>query len=113
MRLLWLLGVLLVVSGNAAADCAKDGQGNVVCGAGQCELDQYGAVYCAAPGGGAMKDQYGNVVCGAGYCTKDSSGEVWCSKKAGGGAATDAHGKARCYGGCEAATAGRCEAGRT
>ena len=96
----------------AIADCVNNQNGNVVCGNGQCEQDQYGKVYCAKPGGGAIKDQYANVVCGAGYCEKDILGQVWCSKVPGGSAAVDSNGKVKCYGGCESGTPDRCEEGR-
>ena len=33
-------------------------------------MDEYGKVYCAKEGGGAMREQYGKVVCGIGYCTR-------------------------------------------
>lgn len=102
----------LIGSVSANADCLNNQNGNVVCGGGQCEIDQYGKVYCAAPGGGAMKDQYGNVMCGVGYCAKDDSSRVWCSKKPGGGAATDSHGQVKCFGGCDPGTASQCQEAR-
>jgi hypothetical protein len=38
--------LLAVVTRVEAGDCIKDQSGNVVCGAGQCAMDQYGKV-CA------------------------------------------------------------------
>jgi hypothetical protein len=95
-----------------AADCIKDARGNVVCGKGQCAADQYGAVFCAKEGGGAVRDRYGSVRCGIGYCATDDMGQVRCSTKPGGGAAIDSYGKVQCLGGCEDATTQRCEAPR-
>lgn len=94
---------------SANADCVKNQSGNVTCGAGQCEIDQFGKVYCAEPGGGAIKDRHDNVQCGVGYCESDDLGQVWCSKKPGGGAKVDSHGKVKCLGGCEIGTANLCQ----
>ena len=99
----------LAYSASAIADCVNKQNGNVVCGEGQCEQDQYGKVYCANPGGGAIKDQHADVVCGVGYCDKDILGQVWCSKVPGGSAAVDSYGNVKCYGGCEAGTAKLCQ----
>ena len=107
-----ITGVILALSVfTVDADCIKDHYGNVVCGAGQC-TDQYGKVFCAQPGGGALRDRYGNVKCGTGYCERDREGEVWCSRTQGGGAAIDSYGKVKCFKGCEPGTAERCEEGR-
>jgi hypothetical protein len=103
----WAAAALL--AGQVSADCVKNQSGNVVCGEGQCEMDHYGVVYCAPKDGGAVKDKYGTVVCGVGYCARDYLGRVWCSMKTGGGAAVDAYGSVKCLGGCETATAERCE----
>lgn len=99
----------LAYSFSANADCVNNQNGNVVCGNGQCEQDQYGKVFCAKPGGGAIKDLYANVLCGVGYCEKDILGQVWCSKVPGGSAAADSYGKVKCFGGCEAGTSDRCQ----
>jgi len=92
-----------------AADCIKNSDGNVVCGKGQCEMDQYGAVSCAKEGGGAIKDEYGNVKCGVGHCAKDDRGRIRCSTRPGGGAAMDSNGQVKCLGGCRDATQQLCE----
>ena len=73
---------------NAAGDCIKNQDGNVVCGKGQCATDQDSKVFCAKEGGGAMTDEYGKVRCGLGYCATDDMGKIRCSRKAGGGAMT-------------------------
>jgi hypothetical protein len=99
---------LMMFSFGALANCINDQSGNVVCGGGQCEVDQYGKVYCAQPGGGAVKDDHGNVQCGAGYCERDSFGKVWCSRVRGGGAKLDDHGVVQCLGGCEPGTPEHC-----
>ncbi len=95
-----------------AADCVKNPEGNVVCGKGECVADQYGKVFCANEGGGAIRDQYGDVKCGVGSCAKDDLGEIWCSAKPGGGAATDSNGKVKCLGQCRRATAQLCAGAR-
>jgi len=95
-----------------AGDCIKNQDGNVVCGEGQCAVDQYGKVFCAKAGGGAMKDSYGDVKCGVGLCATDDLGQIKCSQKAGGGAATDSYGKVKCLGGCQSASPRLCEVAR-
>jgi hypothetical protein len=77
----------MLFAAQAGADCIRDQAGKVVCGEGRCRADQFGVVYCA----------------------RDYLDQVWCSKEAGGGAAVDSYGKVKCLGGCEAATAARCE----
>src|SRR5579872_6764332 len=108
-----LIGCFLALTAGAqvnAADCIKNQDGNVVCGEGQCAMDQHGKVFCAKAGGGAMMDQQGNVKCGVGYCASDDSGHLKCSRKAGGGAMTDSNGKVKCLGGCQSATPRLCDA---
>lgn len=108
----YLFAVLLLASSATTASdssCVKDPYGNVVCGKGECVADQYKQVFCSPQGGSAVKDQYGQVVCGAGRCVEDSVGKIWCSKEPGGGAALDLYKQAKCLGGCELATAERCE----
>jgi hypothetical protein len=110
-----VMGCLLVLACGAtanAADCIKNQDGNVVCGEGQCAADQYGKVFCAKAGGGAMRDQDGTVKCGIGQCAKDDLGQMKCSTKAGGGAALDSYGKVKCLGECQNATQQLCEAAR-
>ena len=103
---------LALVTEVAAQNCVKNQDGNVVCGTGQCAADQYGKVFCAREGGGAMRDQYGDVKCGVGYCAKDDAGEVRCSTRPGGGAATDSNGRVKCLGGCQRGTQQLCEGPR-
>ncbi len=106
-----VIGCALALMGGAsasAADCIRNPDGNVVCGEGQCAIDQYGKVFCAKAGGGAMRDQNGNVKCGVGFCAPDDAGEVKCSARPGGGAATDSNGKVKCLGGCKAGSQQLC-----
>ena len=103
---------LAALSSASAADCIKNQNGDVVCGKGQCAIDQYGKVFCAKEGGGALKDQYGNVKCGSGYCAMDDLGQIQCSATPGGSAAVDSYGKVKCVGRCQAASRQLCEAGR-
>jgi hypothetical protein len=115
MKNRFLIGCLLTFAACTqvnAADCIKNQDGNVVCGKGQCAADQYGKVFCAREGGGAMRDQDGKVKCGVGYCAADDQGRTQCSTRLGGGAATDSNGKVKCLGGCKRATAQLCEAAR-
>jgi hypothetical protein len=110
MRIYLIALALLFGAAHAhAADCVRDSNGNVVCGRGQCATDQYGKVYCAREGGGAIRDQYGTVRCGIGFCATDDGGRVMCSRTAGGGARMDAYGKVKCLAGCEEASARMCE----
>lgn len=91
-----------------AGDCIKNQNGDVVCGEGQCALDQFGQVKCAKQGGGAVRDQYGDVKCGTGYCAKNDLGQIKCSTRPGGGATMDSSGKVQCLGGCKSATRQLC-----
>ena len=73
MKTAFLICCLLTLAAGTpvnAADCIKNQDGNVVCGQGQCATDQYGKVFCAKEGGGAMRDQDGKVKCGVGYCAE-------------------------------------------
>ena len=107
-----ILHSTLIFSTSANADCVKNQYGSVVCGEGQCEIDQFGKILCADPGGGAIRDQYAKVQCGVGYCAKDDLGQVWCSKIPGGGAAVDSHGKVKCLGGCNPGNSNLCQEAR-
>ena len=114
-RFLFIIGCLLLVAAtaaNAAGDCIKNQDGDVVCGKGQCAIDQYGKVFCAKEGGGALRDREGNVKCGIGFCATDDMGQVHCSTTPGGGAATDSYGKVKCLGTCQAASQRLCEVAR-
>lgn len=108
--LLALSLLFAVVAPVDAADCITNANGQVVCGKGQCARDQYGKVFCAGPGGGAVADGSGNVVCGVGACIVDDMGKVQCSTTPGGGVERDSYGKAVCLGGCRAGTPQLCEA---
>ena len=99
--LVFTIGFVLI-SNQVSADCAADMYGEVICGMGECERDQYGVVFCSRfNNGGAVKDGYGNVYCGIGDCARDQYGKVYCSKVVGGGAARDRYGEVKCAGGCE------------
>ena len=106
---LMLLAAATVSGGADNSGCVKNDKGEVVCGKGECATDQYKKPFCAKAGGGAQKDRYGVVVCGAGYCAKDGEGRIWCSKDPGGSAAVDSYKKVKCTGGCELASADKCE----
>ena len=101
--------IAMVTCAIARADCFTDSKGNVVCGKGECDVDQRAKVWCAAAGGGVGRDQYGEVRCGTGKCIRDVSGKVWCSKEVGGGVAQDGYGVAKCLGGCEEGTKEKCQ----
>ncbi|MDX1823669.1 MAG: hypothetical protein R3354_03060 [Thiohalomonadales bacterium] len=93
---------LVVGSNPIKAECAADLYGEMICGMGKCERDQYGSVFCSRfNNGGAVRDGYGNVYCGIGDCARDQYGKVYCSKVVGGGAARDRYGEIKCAGGCE------------
>lgn len=111
-KILAIIALALCPLGSLQANCVQNQYGVVVCGAGQCEKDQYGKVFCARAGGGALRAEYGEVLCGTGFCVRNSDSEVWCSTVPGGGAAVDSYGEAKCLGGCEPGTAERCEVGR-
>jgi len=105
-----IAGLCVMASFAALADCINDSNGKTVCGAGQCEADLYGKVFCAKAGGGALRDRYGKVLCGIGRCEIDSHGKIWCSKEPGGGAARDPVGTVKCLAGCDEAAAEVCKA---
>ena len=94
----------------ASADCLKDMTGEVYCGAGHCQTDFNGTVWCSQYYDGyAVRNSEGQVVCGKGQCVKQSDGQVLCSTEVGGTALIDSKGNARCYGQCEPGTADMCE----
>jgi hypothetical protein len=110
-----LIGCLLMLVAATqadAGDCIKNQDGNVVCGEGQCAMDQYGKVFCAKAGGGAVRDRNGDVKCGVGFCAPDDLGQIKCSTKPGGSAATDSNGKVKCLGGCQNARPQLCGVAR-
>jgi len=110
--IVFLSALLFASAAVDAAECIKNQDGDVVCGKGQCAIDQYGKVFCAKAGGGAIRDQYGNVQCGIGYCAKNDTGDVHCSRTPGGGAEIDSYGNVKCAGGCQRGTQQRCQVAR-
>lgn len=102
----------LVISVSVEADCINNQEGQLVCGKGQCEADEYGKIFCAEAGGGAMRDESGKVQCGVGYCARDELGHVFCSKKPGESAAVDSYGKVKCVDGCDAGSEKLCREAR-
>jgi hypothetical protein len=94
------------------AECAPNIQGEMVCGMGKCERDQYGTVFCSRYNqGGAVRDGYGTVYCGIGDCARDQYGKVYCSKYVGGGAARDSYGEVKCAGECDTGRTEYCQVG--
>ncbi|NTS77465.1 hypothetical protein HR060_11390 [Catenovulum sp. SM1970] len=106
-----ILGIaLLFFSFVSFADCMQDIDGQVRCGKGMCERDEYGHVFCAKTlEGGAMRNQDGQVVCGVGQCVQTLDGDVLCSAEKNGGAAADLEGEVKCSGGCIKATNAQCD----
>jgi hypothetical protein len=95
----------------AMAECAPNIHGEMICGMGKCERNQYGKVFCSVYNqGGAVRDGYGIVYCGIGDCARDHYGKVYCSKYVGGGAARNSSGEVKCAGECEAGRTGNCQA---
>jgi hypothetical protein len=105
-----LAGLLSLPVSAAFADCAKDIDGEVFCGAGRCVRDADGIIWCSRfYEGGAEMTSHGRVVCGRGQCAKDTRGRIFCSSIVGGAVLKDIRGRVRCYGKCEAAGAALCE----
>jgi hypothetical protein len=105
-----ILATLWLLAAAASADCAKDRNGEVYCGGGQCLPDKDGTVWCSRHWvGDAMKTRDGRVLCGKGECEKDKRGEIFCSSERGGAVLKDSEGRVRCYGQCERASAEQCE----
>lgn len=105
-----LLAMLLAIPAVASADCLKDRNGEVFCGAGRCQADSGGTVWCSRHyDGSAERTSDGQVLCGKGQCVKRSDGLVFCSTEVGGAVLLDSRGNARCYGQCEPAAAELCE----
>ena len=106
----WLLVVALLTPAITSADCIKELNGEVYCGAGQCIVDSSGIAWCSKYyDGGAQRTLEGRVLCGKGRCATRSDGKVFCSSTVGGAVLTDSSGQVRCYGQCEPATAEMCE----
>lgn len=105
-----LMAMLLAMPAVASADCLKDRNGEVYCGAGRCLADSNGTVLCSRYyDGHAERTSDGQVLCGKGQCAKRSDGLVFCSTEIGGAVVLDSRGNARCYGQCEPASAEMCE----
>lgn len=105
-----MLAILWLLVPAAFADCAKDINGEIYCGAGRCARDRSGTIWCSRHyEGDAWRTQDGRVVCGQGQCEKDTRGEIFCSSEWGGAVLKDSQGRVRCYGRCERATAEQCE----
>ena len=111
-RILALLALLpaLLWPALTPAECLKDRLGEVYCGAGRCERDREGVVWCSRfDDGDARVDRDGAVLCGRGRCASTLRGDVFCSTVPGGAALKDREGRVRCEGSCEAASAALCE----
>jgi hypothetical protein len=105
-----LAGLLPVM---APADCAKDLNGEVWCGAGRCASGYDGIIWCSRfDDGGVVVTFRGTVLCGPGACAKTLRGEAYCSDVVGGAVAKDSRGRVRCEGRCVAASAEHCESER-
>jgi len=105
-----LLVMVLPVPAITSADCVTDLSGEVYCGAGRCIVNSKGTVWCSRHHeGDAERTLDGQILCGKGQCAKGSDGQFFCSSEIGGAALTDSHGRVRCYGRCEPATADECE----
>jgi hypothetical protein len=105
--------LLLVVPAITSAECLKDQDGEVYCGAGQCRAMSNGTIRCSRYyDGSAEYTSSGQVLCGKGQCVKLSNGSLFCSTEVGGAVLFDSNGNARCYGQCEPATVEMCETTR-
>ncbi len=94
----------------AGADCVKDIEGEVWCGAGRCARDQDGVHWCSRfDDGGADTNREGVVLCGRGECARTWRGNLYCSAVEGGAVLKDSRGQVRCEGRCEPARAEHCE----
>lgn len=105
-----LLTMLFAIPAVTSADCLKDRNGEVFCGAGRCLADSNGTVLCSRySDGSAERTSDGQVLCGKGQCAKRSDGLMFCSTEVGGAVLLDSRGSVRCYGQCEPAAAEMCE----
>jgi len=105
-----LFVMVLVTPAISSAECLKDRYGEVYCGAGRCQTDTSGMIWCSRHyDGDAVRTSDGRVLCGRGKCTKRSDGTAFCSTEMGGAVLLDSTGSVRCYGQCEPATAEMCE----
>ena len=106
--LLFALAVLPLLR-PALADCVREvASGEVICGAGRCEADVKGTVFCAPSRYGTIVTQMDGIVCGMGQCLANARGDQICSSVEGGAVFADTKG-IRCYGECEPASLNLCE----
>ncbi len=111
MRRCSLLCLLLLVPLTALPDCMRNGDGDVICGKGQCQRDLHGVVMCSAHKyGSAVRTLDGDILCGKGGCVATLTGEYFCSDQMEGSALIDVDGVISCEGECEPASADMCEA---
>lgn len=93
-----------------AADCIRDREGEVYCGAGRCVRDQNGVAWCSRfDDGDARTTRTGEVLCGRGQCARAFDGTLFCSAVEGGAALKDSRGRVRCEERCEPARKENCE----
>ena len=112
MRIMFAVLIASHIVSVAVAECAPNIHGEMICGMGKCERDQYGKVFCSVYNqGGAVRDGYGTVYCGIGDCARDQYGKVFCSKYVGGGAVRDNYGEVKCAGECESGRTEYCQVG--
>jgi hypothetical protein len=105
-----IIAILIPLAPGASADCVRDSYGEVYCGAGRCQYDRDGKVWCSRFYlGGVERTRDGRVLCGKGQCAKDLRGRIYCSSVVGGAVVRDSSGRVRCYGRCEPASAAQCE----
>lgn len=106
-----VLLILLGIHQSVFAACEINRFGDVYCGRGNCALDKNGNVSCSRYFlGDAVLNKQGNAVCGKGKCVLSTKFDnFYCSAIESGGAAVDRLGIVRCYGGCEPASASKCE----
>ena len=108
-----LLAILCLLVPAALADCAKDLNGEIYCGAGRCARDRSGTIWCSRFFRGDAKTTTDRrVLCGKGQCAKSFGGEIFCSSEVAGAVLKDSYGQVRCQGRCERATAEQCESTR-
>jgi len=92
------------------SDCLQGRNGQVSCGAGECQIDSAGKVSCSQfVRGGAALTRTGRVQCGVGQCLQGSTGQVICSSVEDGGAALNQAGQVKCFGACEQGSEAMCE----
>lgn len=107
---IFLLFSFLFLSAQLSADCMRNLNREVYCGAGRCAEDSNNTIWCSRHyNGDAVRMMNGRVACGVGECRTNSIGKVICSSKLGGTVISDSRGRIRCYGKCELASKSNCE----